>query len=485
MPRWSVRARILTSLLLVTAIGMTAVGAITFLVQRDRSLQEIDDRLLSRVESARFAVTGVATGGGGEEAVAAAPETPSFTTTAGAMEALLARVIPGRHESSLGLIDGRPRFIPGVGIDFHLEDDRDFVERVVAESSGDSVRIGTFLSDELGRLRYVAAPVSVVGGAESGLYLTAIDVDGELEELTGSFTTYAAVAAIALLIIGVIGWSVAGRLLRPIRSLRTAAARMTAQRLGERIPVVGRDDVSDLTETVNGMLDRVDSAVTGQRQLLDDVRHELKTPVTIIRGHLELLDPADPADVESTRALAIDELDRMTGLIDDIDALAQSQGPELSFGPVDVADLTAEVVTKASVIRDHTWIRGEAAAGVLTMDASRITQAWLQLVDNAAKYSPAGTPIEIGSTGYDDGVELWVRDEGPGIPEEARSRIFERFGRADTGRGIRGSGLGLPIVDAIATAHGGHVSLESSPAGSRFGIVLRWDDRRDAEGETA
>ncbi|MDO9063111.1 MAG: sensor histidine kinase [Microbacterium sp.] len=103
-----------------------------------------------------------------------------------------------------------------------------------------------------------------------------------------------------------------------------------------------------------------------------------------------------------------------------------------------------------------------------------MTQAWLQLADNAAKYAPEGTPIEIGSRVLPDArIELWVRDRGPGIAPEAQARVFERFGRVEPGRGVRGSGLGLAIVSAIAAAHGGEVQLASAVGvGSRFAIVL-------------
>jgi signal transduction histidine kinase len=246
--------------------------------------------------------------------------------------------------------------------------------------------------------------------------------------------------------------------------------------LSERIPVAGSDDFSELTETVNEMFDRLDIAMTSQRQLLDDVRHELKTPVTILRGHLELLDAANQAEVASTRALALDELDRMADLVDGIEALAETQRAIVSPRPVDVGDLTADVFAKLQVLVDHDWQLTETAHVSAQLDPARITQAWLQLGDNAAKYSPVGTTIELGSRAGNDWVELWVADHGPGIPGEFWGRIFERFGRVDTGRGVRGSGLGLPIVAAIAEAHGGRVTLASSPAGSRFGILVPVSD---------
>ena len=319
-------------------------------------------------------------------------------------------------------------------------------------------------------------PVEVTGVAasasSSGVFVAAVDVDAELGELSSSFATYAVVAAGALAVIGLVGWFVAGRLLRPIRRLRAGASRITASDLDERIPVVGRDDVSELTATINTMLDRLDTALTGQRMLLDDVRHELSTPITIVRGHLELLDGSDREEVESTRALALDELDRMSGLVSDIEFLADPRPVIGETRPADVADLTDAVFEKASVIAGPRWVAGERMIGIAELDAARITQAWLQLVDNAAKYSPAGSEVRIGSTRTESGIELWVADRGPGIPADATHRIFERFGRATPSRGIHGSGLGLPIVQKIARAHGGSVSLDTSPAGSRFAIVL-------------
>ncbi|MDO9591206.1 MAG: HAMP domain-containing sensor histidine kinase, partial [Microcella sp.] len=211
---------------------------------------------------------------------------------------------------------------------------------------------------------------------------------------------------------------------------------------------------------------------TSQRQLLDDVRHELKTPITIVRGHLELLDETKPAEVRAARDIALDELDRMAGLIDDIDALARAEHLSSLAELTDVADFTALVFSKMQAIPGRRWQLDDSAGVVAALSPARITQAWLQLADNAAKYSPADSLVRVGSTAYAGSVEFWVADEGPGIPAGAESRIFERFGRADTGRGIGGSGLGLPIVAAIARAHGGYVSLDSSPLGSRFGIVI-------------
>jgi signal transduction histidine kinase len=447
-------------------------------------LHEIDERLLLRIESARFVVLGdsdasatsdsdasATSDSDAEGTVTASPAAPTFASTSEALEAVLARVIPNRHESSLGIVDGAASFVPGVELQFHLEDDPALISRVVAEVADGSVRIGTALSP-LGQLRYIATPVTVAGSAESGIFLVAVNVESELAELDSAFSIFVIVAAASLFAVGLVGWFVAGRLLSPIRSLRRAASRITANELHERIPVLGNDDVSELTATINDMLERLDLALTGQRQLLDDVRHELKTPITIVRGHLELLDAGDEADVEATRALAIDELDRMSGLVDDIESLAESQLRTPVRRLVDVADLSHDVFAKATGYSGREWALTEVAHVTLAIDPARITQAWLQLVDNAVKYSPEGSRIEIGSASSDETVDLWVTDRGPGIPVGSEERIFERFGRIDTGRGIHGSGLGLPIVKNIAIAHGGTVVVQSTSSGSRFVISI-------------
>ena len=479
LPTFTVRARILAVILVITTVGMTFAGISAYFVQRDRVIESIDQELLAAVESARAALASppAAAAVDGTEPAPAEGEAsePAYDSPTAALEAILSLVIPGRHEASIALVEGRPRWQPSVEQSFSLADDPALLERVWTESLGGTVVLGTANSrslDGVRAVRYVVAPVTIEGSAERGAYVTAIDVQREVDEVGGAFVTYAWLSTLTIVLIGLIGWFVAGRLLAPLRELRLAAERITDRNTSERIPVRSRDDLGALTTTVNAMLDRIDGALTAQRQLLDDVRHELKTPITIVRGHLELLDARKPSEVRAVRELAIDELDRMADLVSDIDDLARSERGLLVTEPTDVADLTAAVFGKAQAISGHEWVLASSVTAVASVSPSRITQAWLQLADNAAKYSPPGSTIRIGSSAYQGAVEFWVADEGPGIPEESRARIFERFGRADSGRGVAGSGLGLPIVAAIARAHGGHVSLETSPAGSRFGIVV-------------
>lgn len=464
----TVRSRILASILVVTALGMAVAGVTTFLVARERTLDEMDERLVGAIETARIIVEGSAgsTVDGSDPAAGVKP-----ATVREALQAIIESDVPAHDESALGIVDGIPSYVPGVEVDIRLEDESAFIQRIVGEVDDGTVRMGTTVVAGH-NVRYIASPITIEGDPERGIYLVTLNSDEELGELVSAFTIFAWVAAGSLVIIGLVGWFVAGTLLRPIRQLRAAASRITASDRKERIAVVGHDDVSDLTITVNDMLDRLDGAMTSQHQLLDDVRHELKTPLTILRGHLELVDATKVDDVEATRALALDELDRMARLVDDIDTWASVQTTTLAPAQTELAGFTDGVFAKASALPDHEWKLDGRATGTASIDTHRVTQAWLQLVDNAAKYSPVGSTITLGSRITDGTVEFWVQDTGPGIPAGAEERIFERFGRIDAGRGIHGSGLGLPIVRSIALAHDGWVSLSSSDAGSRFGIVI-------------
>ena len=493
-PRISVRVRILASILLVTLLGMVAAGATSYVAARERVLSGVDERLITVADSVRGLVGGqeltVPTSPGPAETAdpadpaaptaSASPTVPSpdatrtFASSTEALELVMQSLVPERNEGAIGLIDGVPTFIPSTATPFSIAELPGLVERAVAETADGSVRMGTFV-DATHALRYVAVPFTVGDGASTALYLAAYDLRAELADTNSTFQTYSLVAVAALIVVGLVGWFVAGRLLRPLRELRETAASITGSNRSARIPVVGRDDVSALTATINGMLDRLDGSLTSQRQLLDDVRHELKTPITIVRGHFEILDPNDPAETREAVALALDELDRMSELIDDIEALAVSeQQGLLSIAPCDVLELTEQVHAKASALSGHNWVLEQVAPVVADVDARRITQAWLQLADNAAKYSPAGSTVGIGSLVDARGeLRLWVRDEGVGIPASAQERIFDRFGRAETGRSQTGSGLGLSIVQSIARGHGGRVELTSQPGvGSTFTIVL-------------
>ncbi len=461
-PALSVRVRILAAILLVTAAGLAIAGTTAYVVQRERTLIEIDAVLTDTVDDARIVAADSAA-----------------VDVRGALRAVIAGVRPATNESTLAVIDGVAALEPRA-VDFRLADDV-LVARSVVETATGEVVLGTVTAS--GRLlRYVFVPVSVDGDPARGTFIAAFDVNAELRPVSDASRTYLFVGLATLMVVGLVGWVVAGRLLRPIRGLREATARITASDVSERIPVVGHDDVSALTSTVNEMLDRLQGALTGQRQLLDDVGHELKTPITIVRGHLELMNSSSAADVAATRDLAIDELDRMGGLVRDISALAQVERSALAQRyPADIAALVERVRQNAGALSAHSWVTTATADVVVAVDAAKLTQALLQLAANAVTHGAPTGAIELGSALTLDAagrprLQLWVSDHGPGVSDELLPRIFDRFQRGTRGRGPAGSGLGLAIVAAIAEAHGGTVLISPTPGGgATFTIDLPAD----------
>jgi signal transduction histidine kinase len=359
-------------------------------------------------------------------------------------------------------------------VQLRLENDRELIDKVVAQPETERI-ILTSIQTEQTTYRAVTVPVQLSSDPTHSIFLLAFDYDAELEELGDNFRTYTLISLAALVLISGVGWLVAGRLLAPIRLVRETAQKITETDLSRRIPVSGHDDLSELSQTFNEMLDRLQGSMTAQRQLLDDVGHELRTPITIVQGHLELQDSRDPEDIDSVRAIALDELDRMRLLVDDLVTLAGVERPEfVKPRPLEVGQLTDDVLDKARTLGDRRWVVDSRAEHMWSLDPKRVTQAWLQLAANAVKFSPTGSTIAVGSRAVPGELRLWIRDEGAGIAPEDQSRIFERFARGANGTRAEGSGLGLTIVNAIAHAHGGTVELASAPGhGSTFTIVIQ------------
>ena len=219
-------------------------------------------------------------------------------------------------------------------------------------------------------------------------------------------------------------------------------------------------------------------------EVLDDVGHELRTPITVMRGHLELLDSGNRQEVAQTRALVLDELDRMNRLVDDLVTLTGAERPEfLRPLEVDIGFLVDEILEKVRTLGERSWRVEARGSAYVVGDPQRLTQAVFALVHNAVKYTADGDVVALGY-GADvrtRTVRLWVRDTGPGVRPEDAARIFRRRARGTlsprTGprthapRG--GSGLGLAIVSSIAQAHGGRVELDSEPGvGATFTLVI-------------
>ena len=463
MPVVSVRVRMLAWVIATAAVGMAMAGGFSSVVQLERIEVRITKALEQEVEELRtFAEQGID------------PETRQpFANVERLLQVALERNIPDEGQTFITLVDGVVGMVPPQLGRVELESSAELLERVASLAASSP---GLNSAIEIGGtdVRYAAIPVSITGQPELGIYIVGYDIGAERAQTAAGLRTFALVGVGAMLLVGLVGWLVAGRLLRPLRTLHQTAQRISDTDLTNRIEVRGHDDVSALGRTFNAMLDRLQTAFETQRNFLDDAGHELRTPLTIVRGHLELLDPEDIDDTRETRTLVLDELDRMHRLVDELVVLAKARRPDfITPGPVQVADLAQDVLDKSIALGDRDWKLDHLDNGVMVGDEQRLTQCLLQLTSNAVKYGQPGDTIAVG--GRIDGtlVRLWVRDTGPGVAMEDQERIFARFGRADTGRGVEGSGLGLAIVSAIAAAHGGRVVVSSQPGqGATFELVL-------------
>jgi len=445
-------------MLALTVLGLLSAATALLVIESERI-----DRRADRNIAQEFAEV---------DRLAAEPGTRRLRSAEGVLRQILERNVPQEHEVYLGVLEGEVRLVsygPGGTVSGELAEDQAFVDAVNAMAEGGYASIET----ERGEIRFGVRPV--VQDDVRGAYVVAQYTDPWRGEFVSVMQGFAVVAALTVLIVALGGWLASGRILAPVRELEATAREITESALDTRIAVTGPDtDVARLAHTFNAMLDRISDAFGSQRRFLDDAGHELGTPITILRGHLELLDARDTGEVEETRSLLLDELDRMERLTRDLVTLAKSERPDfVRRTACDLGDLTDDLLSLASGLGDRAW-RLDARADVpADLDGQRITQAVLQLASNAVRYTRPGDEIGIGSAVTDGHALLWVRDTGPGVGPEERSQIFERFSRGAAGRGTEGSGLGLAIVKAIADGHKGEVLLDSEPGrGATFTLRL-------------
>lgn len=382
------------------------------------------------------------------------------------------RNVPSEGEALLALLDGRKYKSS------YAADASDGLSR----REGLMTRLSRLRQPERGTLmtaageaRYLAIPLTVSGekNAPEGTFVVANFPAFELKEVDDAVRVATIVSTAVFVIGSIVAWAIAGRVLAPLRLLDAAARSITETDLTQRIPVRGRDELAQLTRRFNDMLRRLEASFALQRQFTDDASHELRTPITIIRGHLELMDD-DPTERRKTIELLLDELDRMSRMVDELLLLARAEQPDfLHLEDVLVGELTRQLHVKAQALGNREWRLERVGHGVIRADGQRLTQAIMQLAHNAARHTSDRDVIWLGSATANGSTRLWVRDGGPGIPSTDQERIFTRLARGRHHGRLEGTGLGLPIVKAIAEAHGGRVELSSRPgAGATFTIVV-------------
>ncbi|MDA8290895.1 MAG: HAMP domain-containing sensor histidine kinase [Actinomycetota bacterium] len=323
-----------------------------------------------------------------------------------------------------------------------------------------------------------AAPLRE-GSRRVGTIIATADLTPFAAERSRVLTLSLAEAAVALAAGVTSSYLLLRTLLRTVGRITSAADEIGRSSLDQRLGDQGTDDeVGDLARTFDEMLDRIGTAMVGQRRLLADVSHQLRTPLTVARGHLEVLGrtgASDTAAVKETIDLVVDELSHMGAVVERLLMLGHAMDPDfLARSPVDLRALLADCHSAAQVLADRTFLLEPVPDRVLLVDEAKVRGAVLNLVANAVKATGPGDTIRLSArvSAPRAEVELVVEDSGPGIPAHQRAASLERFSRPGARSG-GGTGLGLAIVKAVAESHGGRVAIgESDLGGARVAIAL-------------
>jgi two-component system sensor histidine kinase MprB len=280
---------------------------------------------------------------------------------------------------------------------------------------------------------------------------------------------------------GVVGWGVARAGLRPVHRLTGAVEDVArTQDLDRSIPVDGRDEIARLATAFNRMLTALGAAKAAQQQLVQDAGHELRTPLTSLRNNVELLtyaeeqlgsgkvlSPQDRARLLRDLGVQAEELTTLTTEL--VELAAENTDPE-PFEPLDLADVVDSTVIRARARWPGIVFAVSTVPAAMNGQPGGLARVVLNLLDNAAKWSPVGGTVHVRLSTVDELAELTVTDEGPGISEQDRPKVFERFYRATAARSMPGSGLGLAIVAQIVEVHRGDVVAGQAPG---LGAELR------------
>ena len=456
------RFRSLTSRLVLTAVALVAVvcvlvGTTTTVALRDKLLDQLDGNVVSAV--ARYAGPG-----------------PDGNTGAQAPDTLFAFI--GTSPSGAFVLGDRRQQVA------LSSDATEALADVPVDGNGHTLDI-----EGHGDYRVIAFSIAEGGTLVGGLPMTDVD-----DTLTSLMWTEALLAVLAVLVAAGAGAVVVRRQLRPLREVAATAHAVSelplasgAITLDERVPehlTDERTEVGQVGSALNAMLDHVGSSLQARhrseqqvRQFVADASHELRTPLTTIAGYTELARrrPDDRAATDTALAKVEEESGRMTALVEDLLLLARlDSGRPLARDHVDLTRLLVEAVSDQRVLAaDHQWRLSLPESSVNVVgDEQRLHQVVTNLLTNARKYTPPGTTVTVAAhaTGFS------VHDDGPGFPPELVDKAFERFVRGDEARsraaGSGGYGLGLSIVHAIVSAHGGSVGLQSVPGDTTVSVEL-------------
>jgi len=407
-----------------------------------------------------------------------------------------------------GLLESTPDGMIALGSD-HDEEDENNIQRFVEVWSPEGIllyRSPTLEASTLGGpLRYrpanaakpLPATVRLADGMQVRMATSTHTVNGHRvflrvahseqglwQEIEEFVSVLLLALPLPLILAGFSGFALARKALAPIDAMAQKAERISAERLNERLPIENpEDELGHLARVFNATLARLEAAFDQLRRFTADASHELRTPLTAIRsvGEVALQTPKSATEYQDVIGSMLEETDRLTRLVDSLLTLSRADASHISVQrtAISLVGLAQEASSLVEVLAEEKQqrisVEGEPAL-IVSGDRLILRQALVNLIDNAIKYSPAGTEILVRvCAGKDGRPVVEVVDQGPGVPKEHQPRIFDRFYRVDKARSREwgGAGLGLAIARWAVEVHGGQISLESVEGqGSTFRVTL-------------
>lgn len=513
--RWTLRRRLVAVVLVLLATVAAVMGLVSTLALRTSLLGKIDERLVSASQRAAAAPGRL----DGDRLPGGSPADGADGADAGAEAADEDGRVPpafGLPGQDVGTVSVFQRAEDGTLQAGYLDDSgevRDLSDDQLAALLGVTPDGTPRPVDLPGLGSYRVVAVVADDGDTSVTALPTADVTATVDDF---LVVEVLVAVLGLLVAAALATVLVRRELRPLDRVAATAGRVSEMPLSrgevqirERVPEHDTDpatEVGQVGAALNRMLGHVESALTARhesetqvRRFVADASHELRTPLASIRGYAELVQrlPGElPDDVVRSMDRVGSEARRMTSLVEDMLLLARLHaGRDLDLEEVDLGALAVDAVADAHVAgRDHVWrlelaedADGDPAPVLVVADEHRLRQVLANLVTNARVHTPAGTTVVVAVGQEGDRAVLRVRDDGPGIPEQLRSRLFERFARGDASRNrsAGSTGLGLAIVQAVVTAHGGTIDVDARPGRTTFTVRLPLADAADAPAPAA
>jgi two-component system OmpR family sensor kinase len=463
--RISLRNRLVAVLVVLALVALAVTGAVAVTLLRGELISKVDDQILA---SERAFV------GGPQDAPDTSPAPRGLpTSTYGVV------IFDGGFTRQLGRQVGTSA------------PDLDQITRAAIERhDGAPFTVGAEQGD--GRWRVVAVRVTDNRGLGDGTLVIGQSLEG-VDDTVARMTVLLVIVGLSVLVlVGLLGWLVVRQALRPLRQVEDVAGAIAAGDLTQRVPEHPTStEVGRLSAALNAMLAQIERAFASReaseermRRFVADASHELRTPLATVRGYAELYRQgavSGPDAIGTAMRRIEDEATRMGVLVEDLLTLARlDEQRAVRRAPVDLTVVAADAVQDARALEPARHVTlvgrgGPVGPTVVLGDEAHLRQVVTNLVANAVRHTPAGTPIEL-AVGSDDGHGvLEVRDHGHGIAPEQVRKVFERFFRADASRqrASGGTGLGLAIVAAIVAAHGGQVGVSQTPGGgATFAVRL-------------